>query len=195
MAQILKEDVKQDIISAAIYEIDKNGLEKTNMRNIAANAKVTVGNVYRYFKSKDDLINSIVKPTIDEINKALLDASNQQLKLYGNVTNSLTVDEVKIIIDKFIDEMIVVYDKYPQVMKIILKNHVLSFNIIRWLSKLLSQLNENWSSSKQEDELFEAYAIAIFTGVSHIFVNTKERDRLALLAKVYLYRMIEVVGE
>lgn len=195
MAQILKEDIRQDIIAAAIFQIEKDGIEKASMRSIANSAKVTVGNVYRYFKGKDELVSTIISPAMDAINNALLKASNEQLKLFGDVSENLTKEEIKDIICVFIDQMVDIYDKYPAVMKIILKNKQLSFNIINWLTQLIKQLKVIWANDKLDDELCEVYAIAIFTGVSHIFVNTKDKSRLSYLAKEYLKKMIEVVGE
>lgn len=39
------------------------------MRSIALSAGVTVGNLYRYFKNKDDIFNVIIQPAFQEIYK------------------------------------------------------------------------------------------------------------------------------
>ena len=65
--QVLKEEVKEKIEKAAIYEFEKNGYQKTSMRSIASSAKLTVGNLYRYFKNKDDLFSVIIQPAFQEI--------------------------------------------------------------------------------------------------------------------------------
>jgi len=65
--QVLKEEVREKIKKAAIHEFEKNGYQKTSMRSIASNAKLTVGNLYRYFKNKDDLFNVIIQPAFQEI--------------------------------------------------------------------------------------------------------------------------------
>jgi AcrR family transcriptional regulator len=67
--QVLKEEVKQKIKKAAVYEFEENGYQKTSMRSIASSAGVTVGNLYRYFKNKDDLFNVIIQPAFQEIYK------------------------------------------------------------------------------------------------------------------------------
>ena len=67
--QVLKEEVRQKIKKAAISEFEENGYQKTSMRSIALNAGVTVGNLYRYFKNKDDLFNVIIQPAFQEIYK------------------------------------------------------------------------------------------------------------------------------
>jgi len=67
--QVLKEEVRQKIKKAAISEFEENGYQKTSMRSIALTAGVTVGNLYRYFKNKDDLFNVIIQPAFQEIYK------------------------------------------------------------------------------------------------------------------------------
>ena len=67
--QVLKEEVKQKIKKAAISEFEENGYQKTSMRSIASSAGVTVGNLYRYFKDKDDLFQVVIQPAFQEIYK------------------------------------------------------------------------------------------------------------------------------
>jgi AcrR family transcriptional regulator len=67
--QVLKEEVRGKIRKAALYEFEQNGYQKTSMRSIASSAGVTVGNLYRYFKNKDDLFNVIIQPAFQEIYK------------------------------------------------------------------------------------------------------------------------------
>jgi AcrR family transcriptional regulator len=62
LMQYLKEEIKNNIISAAIREFREKGYHDASMRTIAANAGVAIGNVYRYFKNKDELFNAIVEP-------------------------------------------------------------------------------------------------------------------------------------
>ena len=60
--QVLKESVKQRILSAAIDEFFENGYQKANLRRIAESAGITVGNIYRYFENKEALFNAVLMP-------------------------------------------------------------------------------------------------------------------------------------
>lgn len=60
--QVLKEELKNGIIEAAKDEFYLKGYEKASMRGIAGKAGITAGNLYRYFKNKDELFESIVNP-------------------------------------------------------------------------------------------------------------------------------------
>lgn len=53
---------RQLIIEAGKQEFIKNGFQGASLRNIAKNAHVTTGAMYGYFKSKEDMFSTIVKP-------------------------------------------------------------------------------------------------------------------------------------
>jgi len=52
--QVLKEKTRRDIVEAAEKEFRKLSFEKASMRTIATNANMTVGNLYRYYKNKQE---------------------------------------------------------------------------------------------------------------------------------------------
>ncbi len=65
--QVLKDYVRNNIMSSARSEFLVKGYTKASMRDIAENAGITVGNIYRYYESKEYLFESIVEPTFNEI--------------------------------------------------------------------------------------------------------------------------------
>jgi len=65
--QYLKEEIRNRIMSAALDEFMSKGYEGSSMRDIASEAGVAIGNVYRYFKNKDELFNSIMEPVYREL--------------------------------------------------------------------------------------------------------------------------------
>ena len=58
--QIKKEEVINSILDSAENEFFNLGYDKASMRTIAKNADTTLGNVYNYFDSKEDLFSKIV---------------------------------------------------------------------------------------------------------------------------------------
>ena len=50
-----KNTTKTQIKQAAIRQIEKFGIDKTSMRSIAAEANMTTGAIYYYYKNKQDL--------------------------------------------------------------------------------------------------------------------------------------------
>lgn len=66
MAQVLKEEVRQRITSAALQCFARKGVVATTMSEIAAQAEVAVANLYRYFASKDELYSAVVTDELVE---------------------------------------------------------------------------------------------------------------------------------
>ncbi len=62
MAQTLKEEIKLNIVTAAVKLFKSYGYHQTTMRDIAKGAGLSVGNVYRYFPNKRALYDEIIKP-------------------------------------------------------------------------------------------------------------------------------------
>ncbi len=58
--QVLKDEVRQRILKSSRKEFMKCGFEKASMRTISNNAGMTVGNLYRYYKNKEDLFGAII---------------------------------------------------------------------------------------------------------------------------------------
>ncbi len=65
--QVLKEEVRQRILKSSRKEFLKRGYEKASMRAIASQANMTVGNLYRYYKNKEDLFGAIVGELYDQL--------------------------------------------------------------------------------------------------------------------------------
>ena len=81
MAQKLKDDVRLSIIKAAKEEFLEKGYKGASMRSIANKANMTVGNLYRYYKNKEDINLSIVAPTFRLIDSAIKNLSNNNVNI------------------------------------------------------------------------------------------------------------------
>jgi len=97
--QVLKDSIRERIEASAIKLFRSHGYDKVSMRKIAADAHMTVGNIYRYFDNKDHLFESLITPTLDKI-----------MFLVSDEVTKKMVDEpekntefVKRIIDIFLD--------------------------------------------------------------------------------------------
>ena len=64
--QYVKPEVRERIVSAAGDEFYHKGYEGAAMRDIAAAAGTSLGNLYRYYKNKQELYAAVVTPVIDE---------------------------------------------------------------------------------------------------------------------------------
>jgi AcrR family transcriptional regulator len=60
MAQYLKDDVQQSIVAAALQVFARKGYVKATMAEIARAARISTGNIYRYYENKDELFRAVV---------------------------------------------------------------------------------------------------------------------------------------
>ena len=71
----LKEDVRSRIVMAARSEFVKCGYRKTSMRTISAKSGVVLGNIYNYFKTKDDIFCAVLRPLLSVIGECMAEHS------------------------------------------------------------------------------------------------------------------------
>jgi TetR/AcrR family transcriptional regulator, transcriptional repressor for nem operon len=62
---------RERLIAAASQMIYRQGVEKTTLADIAAAAEVPLGNVYYYFKTKNDLVQAVVETHLGEASALL----------------------------------------------------------------------------------------------------------------------------
>lgn len=58
--QYLKDDVRKNIMDGALIEFMEKGYEGASIRGIAKRSNSSVGNIYKYFKSKDELYENLI---------------------------------------------------------------------------------------------------------------------------------------
>jgi TetR/AcrR family transcriptional regulator, transcriptional repressor for nem operon len=73
---------RQRLIAAASQLLHQQGVEKTTLADIAQAADVPVGNVYYYFKTKDDILAAVIEAHVQEAKRALasIDSSHRSPK-------------------------------------------------------------------------------------------------------------------
>ena len=82
MAQVLKEELRNRILTSAKKELLEKGVRDASMRSIAFHSGMTVGNLYRYFKSNDELIMFIVSPALERLNDMIQNKAHDRLSLF-----------------------------------------------------------------------------------------------------------------
>lgn len=74
--QVLKDKVRESIVSAATEEFYAKGFRRTSMREIAKRAGVSLSNTYNYFENKEKLFFEIASPVrvsiMDILSEALI---------------------------------------------------------------------------------------------------------------------------
>jgi AcrR family transcriptional regulator len=62
---------RERLVAAAAELLHRQGVERTTLADIASAADVPLGNVYYYFKTKDDIVAAVVGTRVDQIESAL----------------------------------------------------------------------------------------------------------------------------
>ena len=92
--QYLKKDIKDRILAAAIEEFKLNGYANASIRNIANNAEISLGNIYRYFTNKEALYFAVINPFMENFRLAIqtkLDFTNYNpTELASHIAHNLT---------------------------------------------------------------------------------------------------------
>ena len=74
MAQGTYDATHQRILECGMKFFLEYGYERTNLRDLCADAGITTGSFYRHFSGKEDLFAFFVQPAVDEIKKLFKDA-------------------------------------------------------------------------------------------------------------------------
>ena len=196
MAQVLKAELRCRILEAAKHELLKKGVKDASMRSIALSSDMTVGNLYRYFKSKDELIQFIVSPCLEKLNELIQNKTHDRVRLFEKSSLlGMSKDEMKQTLDSMADDLTVIYAEYKDEMKILFMDSEVQFQMSAWFTQLvvtlISEGFSEYASMKQEVQLFaRMMAVSIFSGLQECFKRLDEVDftmeETAVMIKLYL---------
>lgn len=81
-------ETKNKLLECAREEFMEKGYMNASLRNICKKAEVTTGALYFFFKDKDDLFQSLVKDTVEELQQIMLKhfQGEQELAVKGMIT-------------------------------------------------------------------------------------------------------------
>ncbi len=65
--QYLKKEIRDRILAAAVEEFKEQGYADASIRNIANNAEISLGNVYRYYTNKEALYFAVINPFMENV--------------------------------------------------------------------------------------------------------------------------------
>ncbi|MBQ1478257.1 MAG: TetR/AcrR family transcriptional regulator [Erysipelotrichaceae bacterium] len=199
MAQVLKENLRRDIIEAAKEEFLVYGYKDASMRRIAAKAHMTVGNLYRYFENKEDINMHIVVPTLEKINKVLKQLTTNKISFETRVFNvSLSTGEIRDKLDVMSEQLVDIYVESPQEFKILMLHSRLNEKLTDWFSGIIKTLiMQNYPIAmydKECDVLSRCFAVSIFDGFRELF-NREDlnADELKQLSKIYFRTLVYIL--
>lgn len=189
--QRLKDDIKQKIIEVGKLKFKKDGYENTSMKDIAIEAGISTGNIYRYFLTKKHLLNEILSEVEEEIEIFFekVPSNYEELKAHE-------------IFDLMIDMTVAMAKDKGDTLKVMFKceDEALFMNFkTKIINMLVSKITEVVKSIRKKNvdiTLCEAMARAQFEG--YIFIVKSNIDDPKLLKKnleIYEKLMIENLRE
>lgn len=89
----LRTQTKEKIQNVAAEIFSKRGFHNTGLRAIAANARLSIGSIYHHFKSKDDLLLSILRRELTTWKEFTADLDRQELPI-SNQIEAIVVHQI-----------------------------------------------------------------------------------------------------
>ncbi|KRF29374.1 TetR/AcrR family transcriptional regulator [Paenibacillus sp. Soil787] len=191
--QVLKDDVKKSIRQAALSEFKKHGYMKASIRHIADAAGITPGNIYRYFKNKEDLFYELIQPVYEQLASYTLEIKNEvDFKLCTETADHL-------VILRRIDATIMQLFKQSSIELTILLNlsEGSRYETVKEeLITLVYQILENvFATTKKTPAPLEAneqqsarmLAVTLIEGMSLILRDYEDGDTIKMLVDELLY--------
>ena len=104
---------KDKILNGMLKLIWEVGLEKSSIALLSQKIKISPGNIYYYYKGKEDIINSLCFYCFDQLNTTI--KPKEYVAFYDNCSIEILEKEFK----SFITKMIIFYKNNPHVINYI----------------------------------------------------------------------------
>ena len=160
--QVPKDEVRERILRSATDEFFEHGYKNASLRLIAEKAEITIGNIYSYFKNKEDLFGNIMQNIMSRLEVFISDVFRNE---HGENVSIHTISDL--ICDIFKDNkkafMIIISGSEGTTF------YNVKFQIAKWIQFRLStdylpQIHDCTNS----DELAEGLSWAILEGIVKI---------------------------
>lgn len=113
VAQVLKEEIRENILKAALQEFFEKGYKTAAMRNIAKQAKIPTGLIYSYYENKEALFDAVLRPVLYDWERVLTAGGENESHYTDNEIYGLSKAEIECILNLFDhrQEFIILIDK------------------------------------------------------------------------------------
>ena len=175
--QTQKELIKNKIMDAALEEFLVAGYTQSSMRNIALQAGITVGNIYSYFSSKEDLYDLLLQETVAQLQQLILIEVPRDNPLSAQSITEITHYVSQVFLKNRIQFLILMDgsggSKYQNIKGSLIE-------LVK--NRIITEAKSIPSGKKQDPTLAESIAVALIEGILHIFRkagdNKKKLEKL-----------------
>lgn len=199
MAQYKKDEIREAIEKVALDMFFENGYRQTKIQKMAEEANVSVGNVYRYFKSKEEIFYAIItKSFVDTLKDILYRRTIILSKKYLGI--SVTNAEENWYEQDYIDFLI---NNRKQLTILFLENKGTKYENIKdeLIKKLMvakEKFLKNYYKDVDIDDNFNIFMMIISSNIN-LIINILEKDmsikeRKKLLKAIDNYHLHGITG-
>ena len=189
--QYLKDEIKENIVRSALNEFKEKGFDGASIRSIAQNAKMTSGNIYRYFDSKEKLFEFIMNPVYEKLVQFGERFDNEVISSKVSFVNFDSMTMIKEIYGDILEtfsqygtELMILYDKSEgtRFSGIIDRIKAIIYKILKEV--YLYELKNNGKEVKDEFILY-VIASSFVEGIGDILRNVSDGGRIRNLVESY----------
>ena len=157
--QYLKKEIRDRILNAAVTEFKEHGYSDASIRNIANNAEISLGNIYRYFENKEALYFAIITPFMESIKQTV----EQDFVFEGKTMKEVSEILVAFLV-KYSDELLIVrkgnsvhQDKFVNEIVVVMSN-----KIHELLANSFPEINDKISNPGFYGAIAEGFLTSLF---------------------------------
>lgn len=174
--QYLKKEIKERILAAAVEEFKEQGYSDASIRNIANNAEISLGNVYRYFTNKEALYFAVINPFMESV-KSFVDNEF----VFEGKTMKQIAEMLIAFISQYNDELLIIrkgntvhYDKFV--------NYIIEA-IAYKIKELVQSIFPEIDSKIENPDFYETIAEGFLTSFFKILKNGDPKEVLERKAR------------
>lgn len=188
MAQYKKEDIRKKILENAKAEFLELGYKNASVASIARKSQIGVGNVYRYFKNKEAILDAIVTPVVERIKKTLIaDTDHNDVNDHENILNIISeiMKEINDLSINYKEEIIIVLQGCETTKYFSIKEEIicsLSFEIKKFIEKRLED-----KILKINIELAMPISVALIEGSIRIILTSIKNNGEDNYEQLYIF--------
>lgn len=196
IVQKLKEDIKQKIIEVGKKRFKKEGYENTSMKDIALDAGISTGNIYRYFLTKKHLLNEILKEVEEKVSEFVSNIPSNYQDIDSNLIFEQLIELTLKLASESKDTLKVMLNSESERQFTEFKEQILDM----FTNKLISIVKSITNKEKVDITLCNAISRAQFEGFTYIVKNNVDniedlKRNLEIYKKLMLNGLSEKVME
>lgn len=187
--QILKDNVKDEILISAKRRFMESGFDNTSIKDIAEDAKISVGNIYRYFKNKENLLEEL-----------LFDLERDTKQIFLNLLDRSETESTSELVEELNHQIVGLVTKHHSELMIMFncknKGQFLRFKeeMIRLFTTKIEKMSTYYGIENPNEILCGAVAAAMFEGYFYV-VRQSELNELSDNLRLYRLTLLKDIDE